>query len=337
MRAYKNMFSPDDKIEAYMYDYNAMELTKMDEYYQATEVDFVGYIYLSKTYIKSCKYDLYMRMTHHKYFSKTVEYDIIYKNKYYHVVLDDYHTVTINGEETSLNGISYIAMLNDDLVVKAHYGNVRLEDYDGVETEAPSDFVIIEDEQISDDIPQKIKSIEVKNNNVVINDSDSYTFSEMYNYLSRVQLIGLCFRYYIPMSSIRVVNYLFGDFKIVYAFVVYSLEDLYFEYERLPNGGTVYPLIDNDYLKETYGLYYCKDNKVFLINIYDILPTDCMDEIVFLCELPDGRLVLVTEDYIYTLGNDGIFEYETEEKVSNCMCSTTEKQLRRQLILNKQL
>lgn len=319
-----------------MYDYNEMELTKMEEYHEGTGIDFIGYIYLSKTYIKSCKYDLYMRMTHHKYFSKTVEYDVIYKNKYYHVVLDDSDRVTINGEKTSLNDISYIAMFNDDLVLRDYGNKVRFTDYEGVETEEPSDFIILEDEQISAGIPQKIKSIEVRNSNIVINDTDSYTFSEMYNYLLSFRLIGIYFGYYeIPMSSVKVVNYLFGDFKIVYAFIVYSLEDLYFEYERLHNGGTVYPLIDNDYLKETYGLYYCKDNKVFLINIYDILPTDCMDEVVFLCELPDGRLVLVTEDYIYTLDNDGIFEYETNNKVYNCTCKMNEKQLRRQFILNK--
>lgn len=238
MKLYKQIFSIKNGVEYYIYDYNAIELIKLYDVQSNIYCDFSSYIYLSDKYIKSCKYDLYMRMTKHKYFSKTVEYEVIYKNRFYHIVLDNSDKVIVNGKVVGLDSIDCIAMLSGDLVIKCYSGNIILEQCEGIEIDEPSDFILLEDEYTSDDIIEMKETIEVKDNNIVLNGENTYSFSEVYNYLESIRCTGLLIgEYEVPMSYIMVLNYLFEDFKIVYVSYAYTLEEMYFEYEELPNGG----------------------------------------------------------------------------------------------------
>lgn len=330
MKQYKSLIGRQDG-NRFIYDCSTMELEETSVI-SLTGCDFSGFIYLNEKYTKSQKYDLYVRMKKHRYFSETAEYEVIYNGNYYDIECGFMRTIAVNGVDTGvISNIDCIAIFNGDLVIKTFNEIAKLEDYKGIPVESPKDFIYVEDVDFhwQSDVISAKESLGVIDNKISV-DGHLITFEESYDYLLKHQFDGIEFRDYdLPLDCIKVFNHLFGDFKILCVSSSFYKDDLYFEYMRADNGGSIFPFEEDGITK---GFYYYNGKKVLLVNIYDLFKK-MIGENVIVVELPDGRIALYYCARICVVDGKGVFDYCSNKIVDKGKCDKKVSQLKREYLL----
>ena len=318
-----------------LYDTETMEITENDcNFGNCIQLQLHKFMYLSKEYVKSLKYDFYIRMTKHKYFSITTEYEVIYDGMYYKIEgsTDEVKGITVNGKVIDCKAtLDFIGIKNNNLIVGGMEDDTIIDKELGVLSYRPDDYVVFSDTDVEDVNFVTDSSVSIRDNKVCFGDV-SLSFLELYRIADIYRLYEIESKgEIIPIQYLTVLNYLYGDIDIVYAFTFYTFDELYFKYETLSNGARLYPYTECIVDRTEYsGFFYVKDDKVYLIDLCELLEPFSTDEVV-LCELDDGRLALLVCGTVYTIEFGSIYKYEDNSSF-RCLCSINEMELKRRLL-----
>lgn len=317
------------------------------------------FLFWNKRFIKSSKYDLYVKLhirpvNSNKRLSyndlKTLastctedKWEVIYSNKYWVITSKD-GEITINDTECQTNGeVLAIAMEGNRLVCvckrntitwtgKSDTFRILLEDYSAYTSEAPKDYIILREGRLIHEMKFNVQRRIVKNRGGIYTlDENEVSYEDIMNVYLRtgkgtaINVIGSRYQVVLDPCMLKVMEQAGDTFEVLLLFDYEPIfKDINFVV-MLSDDVLLYPKYDSN--SATYVAY--KDTVLYL-KLDDMPRCDLFSNTVAVIRTPDA-VWLEYYGFLYKIEGTVLTD-NSHTEVLDCTSGLTLKQLKRKIL-----
>ena len=337
----------DDK----QFSERALEITEIQQenlYYPRLRKD-VKFLFWNKKFVKSSKYDLYVRLQLEPFSSKRIfnpdktldKWEVIYDNKYWVIICKSGKIIINDIEIKSSDRVILVAIENNKVVCKCSKGvlglsdesfSISLEDYEAYTAETPKDYMILREGRIIDESKFRLQKRLVRNQGGIYTlDDNEVSYEDVMNLYLRmglnntINVTGSRYQLSIDPSELKAWEHVGDTFELL-ALFEFGLFDGSIDFE--------FTLSDDVILYQPRGLsnacYLAYKDTVLYIKIADITR---------LFSYVDTVAVIRTPDDVWISRSGLLYKIDGTKLVCNlypesidCESDLTIKQLKRKIL-----